>query len=109
MVRPAGALDLLRAHVPVRRPRAVVIGVRAAAGATLIPDLVTIRVMPALVALAALAGSSPACAQDTFAPSRVDGDAGSATAIDGWQIQSSAKAPQSGAEVSAVGFSTQGW
>ena len=37
------------------------------------------------------------------------GDAGSATAIAHWQIQSSAKAQQSGAEVSSAGYSTEGW
>ena len=80
--------------------------VLAAAEATRIPGLATIRVM---AALAALAGASLACAAGTFAPTRVDGDAGSATAIAHWQIQSSAKAQQSGAEVSSAGFSTQGW
>ena len=34
---------------------------------------------------------------------------GSATAIAHWQIQSSAKAQQSGAEVSSAGFSTEDW
>ena len=48
-------------------------------------------------------------AEGAFAPTRVDGDAGSATAIAHWQIQSSAKAQQSGAEVSSAGFSTDGW
>jgi exo-1,4-beta-D-glucosaminidase len=62
-----------------------------------------------MAALAALAGSSLACADSTFVPTRVDGDAGSVTAIGHWQIQSSAKAQQSGAEVSAGGFSTSGW
>jgi exo-1,4-beta-D-glucosaminidase len=71
-----------------------------------IRDLATIRVM---AALAALAGSSLACAQGTFAPTQVDGDAGTVTAIGHWQIQSSAKAQQSGAEVSAAGFSTKEW
>ena len=66
----------------------------------------TIRV---LAALAALAGASLACAENAFAPTQVDGDAGSATAIAHWQIQSSAKAQQSGAEVSSAGFSTDGW
>ena len=65
-----------------------------------------VRVM---AALAALAGASLACAQSAFAPTRMDGDAGSATAIAHWQIQSSAKAQQSGAEVSSAGFSTRGW
>ena len=44
-----------------------------------------------------------------FAPTRVAGGAGSTTAIAHWQIQSSAKAQQSGAEVSSAGFSTHGW
>jgi exo-1,4-beta-D-glucosaminidase len=79
--------------------------VLGAAEATRIPDLATIRV---LAAVAALAGSSLACA-GTFAPTPVDGDAGSATAIARWQIQSTTQAQQSGAEVSSAGFSTQGW
>ena len=82
------------------------IGVLAAAEATRIPGLATIR---AMAALAALAGSSLACAESTFAPTRIDGDAGSVTAIAHWQIQTSAKAQQSGAEVSSAGFSTGGW
>ena len=68
--------------------------------------MATIRVM---AALALLAGGSLAFAASTFAPTRVDADAGSATAIAHWQIQSSAKAQQGGAEVSSTGFSTQGW
>ena len=59
--------------------------------------------------LAALAGTSLACAENTFAPTRVDGDAGSATAIAHWQIQASAKAQQSGAEISSAGFATRDW
>ncbi len=59
--------------------------------------------------MAALAGTSLACAAGPFAPTRVDGDAGSATAIAHWQIQSSAKAQQSGAEVSSAGFPTGDW
>ena len=62
-----------------------------------------IRVM---AALAALAGTSLACAESAVAPTRMDGGVGSVTAITHWQIQSSAKAQQSGAEVSASGFST---
>jgi exo-1,4-beta-D-glucosaminidase len=62
-----------------------------------------------MAALAALAGTSLACAASPFVPTRVDGDAGSATSIAQWQIQSSAKAQQSGAEVSSAGFSTSGW
>lgn len=60
-------------------------------------------------ALAALAGTSLAYAAGTFAPTRVAGDAGSTTAIGHWQIQSSAKAQQGGAEISSAGHSTRGW
>src|SRR5215468_9821872 len=70
--------------------------------------MATIRVMAAL-ALAALAVTSLARGEGALAPTLVDGDAGSVTAIAHWQIQSSAKAQQSGAEVSAGGFSTSGW
>ena len=66
-------------------------------------------VIRVLAALAALAGTSLACADDAFVPTQVDGGAGSATAIAHWQIQSSAKAQQSGAEVSSAGFSTHDW
>ena len=62
----------------------------------------------AVMAAMALAGASLAGAE-TFAPTQVGGDAGSATAIAHWQIQSSAKAQQSGAEVSSAGYSTRGW
>ncbi len=60
-------------------------------------------------ALAALAGASLARAESAFAPTQVSGDVGSATAIAHWQIQSSAKAQQGGAEVSSGGFSTRDW
>jgi exo-1,4-beta-D-glucosaminidase len=66
----------------------------------------TIRV---IAALAALAGPSLAGVNNAFAPTHVTGDAGSATAIAHWQIQSSAKAQQSGAEVSSGGYSTKDW
>lgn len=56
--------------------------------------------MRVIAALAALASTSLACA---------DGGAGSATRIAQWQIQSSSKAQQGGAEVSAAGFSTKDW
>ena len=59
--------------------------------------------------LALLAGSSLACAESAFAPTRVDGGAGSVTAVAHWQIQTSAKAQESGAEVSSTGFSTAEW
>jgi exo-1,4-beta-D-glucosaminidase len=62
-----------------------------------------------MAALAALAGTSLASAESTLLPTRVDAEAGSVTAIAHWQIQSSAKAQQGGSEVSAAGFSTQGW
>jgi exo-1,4-beta-D-glucosaminidase len=65
--------------------------------------------MSTVWALAALAGASPAHAENAFAPTQVNGDAGSATAIPHWQIQSSAKAQQSGAEVSSAGYSTRDW
>jgi exo-1,4-beta-D-glucosaminidase len=60
-------------------------------------------------ALAALAAGSFADAASPFASTRVAGEAGSTTAIAHWQIQSSAKAQQSGAAVSSAGFSTRGW
>ena len=66
----------------------------------------TIRVV---VALTALTGTSFACAESPYTPARVDGDAGSTTAIAHWQIQSSAKAQEGGAKVSAAGFSTSEW
>ena len=66
----------------------------------------TLRVASALGALAA---TSLGCAAGTFAPTRIAGDAGSATAIGHWQIQSSAKAQQGGAEISSAGYSTRGW
>ena len=59
--------------------------------------------------LALLAGSSLACAESAFAPTQVDGGAGSITAVAHWQIQTSAKAQESGAEVSSAGFSTAEW
>lgn len=82
------------------------IGVLGAADATRIRAISTIRLV---AALAALAGASLAGAEDAFAPTQVDSDAGSATAIAHWQIQSSAKAQQSGAEVSSAGYSTRDW
>src|SRR5258706_4603247 len=56
-----------------------------------------------------MVGASPAGAESAFAPIQVDVNAGSATAIAHWQIQSSAKAQQSGAEVSSAGYSTRDW
>jgi exo-1,4-beta-D-glucosaminidase len=62
-----------------------------------------------VIALALLTHASLAPAEGVFSPTRVGGDAGSATAIAHWQIQSSAKAQQSGAEVSSGGYSTREW
>jgi exo-1,4-beta-D-glucosaminidase len=62
-----------------------------------------------MAALATLAGASLASAENAYAPTQVGGDAGSETAIAHWQIQSSAKAQQSGAEVSSAGYSTRDW
>jgi exo-1,4-beta-D-glucosaminidase len=62
-----------------------------------------------MVVLAALAAGPLACAATAFAPTRVDGGAGSRTAIADWEIQTTSKAQQSGADVSSAGFSTAGW
>jgi len=64
---------------------------------------------PALVALAALTAARLACADAAYVPTRVDGGAGSTTAIAGWLIQESAKAQEGGAAISSAGFATQGW
>ena len=73
------------------------------------PGAPTTRALLATAALALLAAPSLACAESAFAPTRVAEGAGSATAIAHWQIQSTSKAQQSGAEVSSAGFSTHGW
>jgi exo-1,4-beta-D-glucosaminidase len=62
-----------------------------------------------MAVLAALAGTPLACAASPFEPTRAEGDAGSATTIAHWQIQSSTKAQQGGAEVSSQGYSTRDW
>jgi exo-1,4-beta-D-glucosaminidase len=69
------------------------------------------RVSPAAVWAMAAICLLPAmwAMADSFAPTQVGGDAGSVTAIAHWQIQSSAKAQQSGAEVSSAGYSTREW
>ena len=59
--------------------------------------------------LGLLAAASLAYAEGAIAPTQVDGNPGSATAIAHWQIQSSAKAQEGGAEISSAGFSTHGW
>jgi exo-1,4-beta-D-glucosaminidase len=48
-------------------------------------------------------------AQSTYTPTQVALDAGSITAIDHWQMQDSAKAQQSGDEISSSSFATTGW
>ena len=48
-------------------------------------------------------------AANTFAPTRLNGSVGHVTVIAHWQIQSSAKVQESGAEISSDGFSTDGW
>jgi len=62
-----------------------------------------------VVALALLARASLAPAEGVYSPTRVDGDLGSATTIAHWQVQSSAKAQQSGTEISSAGYSTGEW
>jgi exo-1,4-beta-D-glucosaminidase len=62
-----------------------------------------------MAALALLTHASLACADSGFSATRVDRDLGAAAAIAHWEIQSSAKAPQGGAEISVVGYSTDGW
>lgn len=61
------------------------------------------------MAAIALSAALPAHAQKAYAPTQVIADAGSTTAIAHWQMQDSAKAQQGGAEISAAGFSTEGW
>lgn len=57
--------------------------------------------------MVAMASSAPA--QTAYAPTQVTVDAGAVTTIGHWQIQDSAKAQQTGADISAIGFSTEGW
>ncbi|HEY9110233.1 MAG TPA: sugar-binding domain-containing protein [Rhodanobacteraceae bacterium] len=60
-----------------------------------------------LLALVVSMATPALYAANTFAPTRVGPD--HVTAIAQWQIQSSAKAQQGGAEISSAGFSTRGW
>jgi exo-1,4-beta-D-glucosaminidase len=62
-----------------------------------------------VVALTALAGTSLACAESPYVPTRVDSGVGSTTAIGHWQIQSSSKAQRGGAEISSAAFATSEW
>jgi exo-1,4-beta-D-glucosaminidase len=61
------------------------------------------------VLLAAVAATPLACAATAVTPTAVAVSVGSRTAIRHWLIQSSAKAQQGGADVSAGGYSTRGW
>jgi exo-1,4-beta-D-glucosaminidase len=68
------------------------------------------RTFPAAVVLAATLAYIPAAhAESTFRPAQVDRGAGLTTPIEHWEMQSSAKVQQSGAEVSNGGFSTRDW
>ncbi len=60
-------------------------------------------------ALVALASASLACAGGAFTPMQLDGRAGSVGAISQWQIQSSAKAQEGGAQISSAGYSARDW
>jgi exo-1,4-beta-D-glucosaminidase len=53
--------------------------------------------------------SDAVAAQPIFKPVQVDCGAGCTTALDHWEIQSSAKVQQSGAAVSGSSFSTKDW
>lgn len=75
---------------------------------TRIPARRTLMAIRVLLAWMALANSPVAAAQDTVASVRT-GDAGTVTAIVHWQIQSSSKAQEGGAEVSSAGYPTRGW
>ncbi|RDI98800.1 glycoside hydrolase family 2 [Dyella solisilvae] len=61
--------------------------------------------------MAAMAASvAPAAhTQTPYASTRLAPDVGSVTAIEHWQIQDVAKAPQGGADISVTGFTTKEW
>ena len=67
------------------------------------------RIRKPFAALGAFAAMPLACAAAASVSTRVDGGAGSTTAIAHWEIQESARAQQSGAEVSSAGYATRGW
>ncbi len=74
----------------------------------------TRHVLWAIAAMAASASASTSAAaaapaSSSDAPTAVSADAGTSTAVDHWRIQDSAKAQQDGAEISATGYSTEGW
>jgi exo-1,4-beta-D-glucosaminidase len=68
-----------------------------------------IRLLAAIATMAASGAGPLAGAQSIPDPMRLAADPGSVTPITQWQIQSSAKAQQSGAEVSSAGYSTGEW
>src|SRR5215469_16656851 len=107
MAHPGRARELLRAYVHGWLARAMVIG-RDVIGAGRVRHTRP-AACSSLVVLAALAAAPPVRAATAFAPTRVDGGAGSTTAIVQWQIQESAKAQQRGDEVSSAGYATRGW
>ncbi|MFM2288933.1 MAG: hypothetical protein RL684_2076, partial [Pseudomonadota bacterium] len=68
--------------------------------------------LPAILAAlagASLVGASLARAEGAYAPTTVGATGGTVTAIDHWQMQSSATAQESGADISSAGFSTREW
>ena len=67
-------------------------------------------VQKALLAAALVLLAAPAAyAATAFAPTQIAGQPGQVTPIAHWQIQSSAKAQEGGAEISNADFSTKGW
>jgi exo-1,4-beta-D-glucosaminidase len=91
---------------PIPAPRTI--GAIVARVAMVAMVAVAVAASAALAPMAAMAGVALAGAESTVAPTAV-GDAGSATAIAHWQIQTSAKAQESGAEVSSAGYPTREW
>ncbi|XRD90845.1 glycoside hydrolase family 2 [Dyella nitratireducens] len=62
-----------------------------------------------MMAMAVSAIMSLAHADATYTSTQIHSGAGATTAITHWQIQSTDKAQQGGAEISTAGFSTDGW
>ena len=67
------------------------------------------NVLWATLSLAAAMPLPAAPAEKAFAPMPIERGAGSTTALDRWEMQSSAKVQEPGAEVSSGGFSTKDW
>jgi exo-1,4-beta-D-glucosaminidase len=61
------------------------------------------------VAILLIAPAAVAHAANDFAPAQLEAGAGQVTAIAHWEIQSSAKAQEGGAEISGADFSTGDW